>query len=240
MCGRNEVTNEPRTASLIADSAYSPSIQAWPRKWTQPSSTRSCSAFLGKTLEPGPVGDYVAVIDQDEAGRQCFSPVNLDDPSVLADDGLPPSDGNPQFHQQMVYAVAMQTIGTFEKALGRQVHWPQRGSEYSKQIVIHPHYMNEMNAYYPSTSEKGAVMFGYVEAPKDSLLPGMIVFTCLSQDVIAHQLGHAILGALPFQYSDEKNPDVSAFHEGFCDLVALLQRFSLPELLRHQLALNPR
>ncbi len=69
-------------------------------------------------LQPGPEGEYVAVVDRDERGRQLFDAVNLDDPKVLAHDGLIPSDGNPQFHQQMVYAVAMRTIGTFEKALG--------------------------------------------------------------------------------------------------------------------------
>jgi hypothetical protein len=30
-----------------------------------------------------------------------------------------PSESNPQFHQQMVYAVAMTTIQNFEKALGQ-------------------------------------------------------------------------------------------------------------------------
>jgi hypothetical protein len=31
--------------------------------------------------------------------------------------------GRPQFHQQMVFAVAMRTINTFERALGRPVLW---------------------------------------------------------------------------------------------------------------------
>jgi serine/threonine protein kinase len=39
----------------------------------------------------------------------------LDDPDVLAQDGLAPSEGNPQFHQQMAYAVAMTTIRNFER-----------------------------------------------------------------------------------------------------------------------------
>ncbi len=78
-----------------------------------------------ETLSSGSVGEYVAVLDQDEAGRQLYAPVDLDDLGVLAHDGLPPSDGNPQFHQQMLYAVAMRTIDNFEKALGRQIHWQQ-------------------------------------------------------------------------------------------------------------------
>jgi hypothetical protein len=34
------------------------------------------------------------------------------------------------------------------------------------------------------------------------------------------------------------NPDVRAFHEGFADIVALLQHFTFPEILRHQIALT--
>ena len=44
----------------------------------------------------------------------------------LAQDGLEPSESNPQFHQQMVYAVAMNTIQSFERALGRRVMWAPR------------------------------------------------------------------------------------------------------------------
>jgi len=45
---------------------------------------------------------------------------------IVTQDGLAPSDGNPQFHHQMVYAVAMRTIHNFERALGRRIHWKPR------------------------------------------------------------------------------------------------------------------
>src|SRR5882757_3631224 len=60
-------------------------------------------------LEPGPVGDYVEVIDVDPASGCFYEPVNLSDSHLLAQDGLPASAGNPQFHQQMGYAVVMTT-----------------------------------------------------------------------------------------------------------------------------------
>jgi hypothetical protein len=69
-------------------------------------------------LQCGPVGEYLAVDDID-AKRKRYKPVNLDDPRLLGKDGWAPSEGNPQFHQQMVYAVAMKTIEHFERALGR-------------------------------------------------------------------------------------------------------------------------
>ena len=74
-------------------------------------------------LEPGPSGEYVSVQDIDEHGTQLYDPVDLNRRELLAHDGKSPSDGDPQFHQQMVYAVAMRTIRIFERALGRPVHW---------------------------------------------------------------------------------------------------------------------
>src|SRR6185312_15104031 len=71
-----------------------------------------------EALGPGPVGEYVEVVDEDEHGSRLYEPVDLDRPDLLARDGLAPSDGDPHFHQQMVYAVAMRTIRTFEQALG--------------------------------------------------------------------------------------------------------------------------
>jgi hypothetical protein len=77
---------------------------------------------LGK-IAPGPIGEYLEIIDVDPASGVAYAPIDLDDPKVLAQDGLSPSEGNPQFHQQMVYAVAMSTIGHFERALGRVALW---------------------------------------------------------------------------------------------------------------------
>jgi hypothetical protein len=76
-----------------------------------------------ENLAPGPVGEYLEVVDFDP-GSDCFyEPVRLDDPKLLAQDGLAPSEGTPQFHQQMVYAAASLTIRNFERALGRRTLW---------------------------------------------------------------------------------------------------------------------
>ncbi len=76
-------------------------------------------------LKSGPSGEYLNVDDTDETGEK-YPPVNLNDPRLLAQDGWRPSEGNPAFHQQMVYAVAMKTIDNFERALGRPVLWRHR------------------------------------------------------------------------------------------------------------------
>jgi hypothetical protein len=61
-------------------------------------------------LKPGPVGEYVEVVDYDPSSTCFYNPVDLEDRYVLAQDGLEPSESNPQFHQQMVYAVASNII----------------------------------------------------------------------------------------------------------------------------------
>ncbi|TGS99300.1 hypothetical protein EN856_37365, partial [Mesorhizobium sp. M8A.F.Ca.ET.213.01.1.1] len=74
-------------------------------------------------IQPGPINDYLEVIDIDPVSGQFYEPVDLNHPYLLAQDGLAPSEGDPRFHQQIVFAVAMKTIRTFERALGRRVFW---------------------------------------------------------------------------------------------------------------------
>jgi len=53
---------------------------------------------------------------------------------------------------------------------------------------------------------------------------------------VAHEVTHALLDGMHRRFSEPSNPDVLAFHEAFADIVALFQHFSLPEVLRHQIA----
>lgn len=194
-----------------------------------------------EALELGPVGEYLEVIDVDPASRTAYEPVNLDDPHVLAVDGLDPSEGDPAFHQQMVYAVAMKTIAHFERALGRPAFWAtkpfkdQSGKWHPEPFVqrlrIYPHALRVQNAYY--SPQKRALLFGYFRSPSVGNEPtGPTVFTCLSYDIIAHETTHALLDGMYHYYSRAANPDVLAFHEAFADIVALFQHFTHVEILR--------
>jgi len=193
----------------------------------------------------GPVDDYLEVVDYDPASEAFYAPVDLNHNFLLAQDGLAPSDSNPLFHQQMVYAVARTTINYFEKALGRKALWsPHRNfdkkyrqNEFVKRLRLYPHAMREANAYYSPT--KKAILFGYFPAsaydPGDNY-PGEIVFSCLSHDIIVHETTHALLDGLHQRFIEPSNKDVLAFHEAFADIVALFQHFTYPEVLRHQIA----
>lgn len=193
-------------------------------------------------LTKGPVGEYVEVVDFDPASACFYEPVDLNDPLVLAQDGLSPSEGNPQFHQQMVYAVAMTTVKNFENSLGRKALWavqwdPQTDQESIPRLRIYPHALRMPNAYY--SPNKKALLFGYFPTPgglPQQQLPGGIVFTCLSHDVVAHETTHALLDGMHRLYVEPSHPDVLAFHEAFADIVALLQHFTFQDVLRSQIA----
>src|SRR5258705_9811610 len=196
-------------------------------------------------IGPGPVGEYVEVVDYDPPSGCFYAPVNLNNARVLAQNGLAPSEGNPQFHQQMVYAVAMTTIDRFERALGRKAFWvdpyqskqPDSTDQFVQRLRIYPHALRMANAYY--SRNKGALLFGYFPGTEDRAsgeFPGGMVFTCLSHDVVAHETTHALIDGFHKYFMEPTNQDVLAFHEAFADIVALFQHFTFPEVISHQIA----
>lgn len=181
-------------------------------------------------LQPGPVNDYLEVIDVDPVSEQFYDPIDLNHPYLLAQDGLAPTEGDPRFHQQMVFAVAMKTIRAFERALGRRIFWAPRkkdiGYEPIKRLRVYPHALREPNAYY--SKQKIALLFGYFRSvARDA--GASWVFTALSHDVVVHETTHAILDGLHRRYAEPTSVDSLAFHEAFADIVALLLHFTLPE-----------
>ncbi len=229
---------DPLASTSLETAVFNDAVVSLP--WEEPWEAR---------LEPGPIGEYLEVVDVDPASGLFYAPVDPNDPLLLAQDGLPPSEGRPQFHQQMVYAVAMKTIRNFERALGRKVLWaperPAPGQDWStlvddgylQRLRVYPHAMREDNAYY--SPQKRALLFGYFRAQPAAggrSLPGGWVFTCLSHDVIAHETTHAILDGMHDRFIEPTTLDTLAFHEAFADIVALLQHFTLPGVVQHELA----
>lgn len=189
----------------------------------------------------GPSDEYIEVIDHDPALGLFYKPLDPNDVLLVAQDGLPPSEAVPQFHQQMVYAVAMRTIRNFERALGRKVLWAeaQNGANdgFVQKLRIYPHALREANAYY--SPAKKALLFGYFRSTPSRMaksLPNAWIFTCLSHDIIAHETTHAILDGVHSRFIEPSSLDSLAFHEAFADIVALLQHFTMPEVVEHQLA----
>ena len=182
-------------------------------------------------LAKGPTGYRIKVVDYNATeqrayrDRQTYQLANGDliDPfaPALGETLLDPAFqartiADPNFHAQNAYAIAMRTLGMFERALGRRVGWSSGGH----QLHIAPHAFAQANAFYSEPDR--AVMFGYFR--RDDGTP---IFTALSHDIIAHETTHAILDGLRSRFTEASGPDQAAFHEGFADIVALLSLFSL-------------
>ncbi|HEX8767554.1 MAG TPA: hypothetical protein VF714_04245 [Jatrophihabitans sp.] len=179
-------------------------------------------------LRPGPVGELIHVIDYDGTHDVWYRPVDLNDPAILArPGGLRPLEADPRTHQQVVYAVAMSVLERFERFLGRRFRWRKESA-----LVIVPHAFEGRNAFFDPT--RRAVLCGYYRADSrepGANLPGQVMFTCLSVDIVAHEVTHAVMHRIRPYFSVATNKDVFAWHEAFADLVALFHHFAFPEVV---------
>ena len=192
-------------------------------------------------LQPGPIGRLFEVDDYDSDIDDRYLPaVDLESPRELIRNGRDPSPSDFRFHQQMAYAVCSTTYHAFRVALGRHLAWgfdprPTLSDASGEQIArlrIRPHAFEGSNAFYDEAA--GEIGFGYYEAHPEATgrnLPGETVFTCLSHDVVVHEVTHALLDGLRAHFTIPTSPDVLAFHEGFADLVAIFQHFSYREVV---------
>lgn len=175
---------------------------------------------------------------QVQSARKDARIVNLNDPRVLIANGRTPSTHDPEFHQQMVYAVCMLTYAAFRMALGRHVAWgfePRKGEPPRPlRLRIIPDLETlEDGQYDPSN---GQLLFGVKDVPENvaggRLAPNSRFHICVSHDIVVHETTHALLAGLRAHFGDFTLPQVRGFHEGFADLVALLQHFSYREVVR--------
>lgn len=185
-------------------------------------------------LGPGPTGYRIKVVDYNATERRAYAArQSYQDGDTLLDP-FAPMDGeglldlkyqakalaDPNFHAQNCYAIAMRTLGLFERGLGRRVNWSFGGH----QLHIAPHAFAQANAFYSEPDR--SPMFGYFFDGE-----GKPIFTSLSHDIVAHETTHAVLDGLRTRYTEPSGPDQAAFHEGFADIVAILSIFSLPEVV---------
>jgi hypothetical protein len=126
-----------------------------------------------EALDPGPTGHEIAVVDYVATDKCYYPPINLDNRLLPARNGLGPTEADPCFHQQMVYAIASRTIQMFEVAPGRKIHRRRAdrfGGSANKEnrfrkdgdiwvLKLYPHETRLANACY-SPHEQG-ILFGY-------------------------------------------------------------------------------
>lgn len=188
-------------------------------------------------LEPGPIGSIIEVDSGDVDGR-IYPRADLDARDVLLSNGYTPSITCPQFHQQMVYAVAMLTYANFKAALGRDVAFAfgaDNGGQ--SRLKLRPFGAMEKNAWYDRS--RGEIVFGYFTAEYSTPVAQAgvgKVYTSLSHDIIVHEMSHALLDGLRAHFFEPTHPDVLALHEAFADLIAFFQHFAYEDVVRAALS----
>ena len=181
----------------------------------------------GAGRTPCVCGSVFELCMEDADGR-ALDPPRLDEPHQLLQDGYAPSESNPRFHAQMVYAVASNVHASFRQALGREPGWAFSRQQGSGRLRMFPLGTNDENAWYDPVA--GELRFGYYHRADVGW-----VLTALSHDIVAHELTHALLDSQRPHFMEPTSNDVPGFHEGFADLVALFQHFQYPEALRNAL-----
>lgn len=179
-------------------------------------------------LAPGPVGRVLRIDLAAPSFGETYRPCDLEAPDQLRQGGYQPDAADPRFHAQMAYAIGSILREGFCSALGRTIGWAGGAGP----LTVKPFALEGRNAYY--SREKRAVGFGFfrAEATDTSFPEGRYLFTSLSSDVQVHEFAHALLDVVRPLYLVSTNADLLAFHEAFGDILALLQRFEYPDLVR--------
>lgn len=170
----------------------------------------------------GPVTARVAVVDFDPDSKGLATPVRF----------IPPSDGkpgkfdippvthetlsNPQVMQVLCFGAVYKTLDMFEEpdTLGRKVRWAFPGT----QLLVVPRAGEWANAFYERDSQSLQLFF--VSRP-DSVR----IYTCHSQDIVAHETAHAAIDGIAPDLYHSANPQGLALHESLADFAALMMAF---------------
>jgi hypothetical protein len=150
--------------------------------------------------------------------------------------GLPPVNGNvfrdfietpgtDAFDAVHAFAVARMVLTMYERILRRPVPWQWNSPANTDPINLFPHAGVTQNAYYSRTEK--ALKFFYFTKPGDP--PGSpYIYTCKSLDIVAHEMGHAVLDGLKPQWIGVlgNSPQTGGLHESFGDLTSIFLALS--------------
>lgn len=181
-------------------------------------------------LTDGPTSSRFAVVDFNADNGKLEAPAVWDDQQQAFVDSAggkldKKSAAAWQFHQVNVWALLQAALTFFESgsALGRRIPWAFEGNR----LIVVPHAGYGENAYYDRASK--SLQFYFFEAETGT------VYTCLSADIVHHELGHAVLDGIRPLFTESVDPQTGAFHEFMGDLCAILLTLNNGEL-RQRLA----
>lgn len=186
--------------------------------------TKNYEFPLDKDYLKGAGSSRVVIQDADEYGNVLYPSLDWETAEDLSfeyfeDKGL---IDNPQFHQVNTFAVLNNALDLVEEELGHNVIWKNGAA-----LVVRPHAFDGANAYYDPMNP--SLNFGYFTTP----FRRTPVWTCLSQDIVTHELGHAILDTFRPLYIYSFDIDTPALHESFADLMAMFTALSNQSLVKH-------
>ncbi len=132
---------------------------------------------------------------------------------------------DPKFDAANTYAVARQTLEISQKYAGREIPWSFTESLDREEMLIHPHAgANTANAFY--SSDAGSVnFFSYQDGDRNIRRTGM------QPDVIAHEVGHAVLDAIRPSYIRAFNVPSGGYHESFGDMLSFIRALHEPDVV---------
>ncbi len=132
-------------------------------------------------------------------------------------DSLPPDTS--QFRAAHLFGTVRLVLDIWERLLGGPVPWWHPDASHDLELVPVVHWAN-------AQSGPGFLETGLWPGPDGSLQP-----FCLNFDVVAHEVGHALLfGVMGVPSPDRLDESYLGFHESFGDLVALLSALHFPSV----------
>lgn len=216
-------------------SNYVPGVQRLLRVYTLDPTLRRSDAQLGTLAIPfEPLGDTFtgARLRVGEMpglfGPAPLKRVNLDDPVLLAQNGMKPENANPQFAQQMAYAVAAWTIERFRLALGREPDFAFPGK-----LTLEPFAFDDTSSKYWRKSSN--ILFKWYwsdTCATGATQPGSLVLAALSHDTIVHETTHALVDGVGCNFGLQLRDEIPYLFESIGDLVALFAHFAHDDLVR--------
>ena len=112
--------------------------------------------------------------------------------------------------------------GVIAKTRDPLAHWAA-----VKRLTAYPLYGKDVNAYY----DRKGLKFFYAPDP----VTGQTIFTAASTDVVAHELGHALLDCLHPDFFDVQSLEIWAFHEAWADTNAIMLLLQFDEIVQYAL-----
>lgn len=168
-------------------------------------------------IGPGPTSSRVAVVDYNGDLDCLFKASRLHGSQTRFKIRGGALERDFHFHQVNVWATIHKTLDLLEApdVLGRRIPWAFPGGR----LKVLPHAGYWENAFYDR--DTGALHFFYFEGKR-----GETIFTCLSHDIVTHELGHAVLDGLKPYYNEVTSAATAGFHEYFGDAIALTSALS--------------